>query len=132
MAPERTANVASAGGRSTSSARPASQRLAAGPAKASRVAPPLGSSRSCAIRTGDSVSRRPATSSATGADVAARNASCAATSSPAVVFGAARAIGSRTAAPRSSDESAATIAAEAAARSRRTPGAPGTTAAPSP
>ena len=132
MPPERTANVASAGGRSTCLASPASQRLAAGPAKATRVAPLLGSSRRRAIRTGDSVSRRPATSRVTGADVAARNASCAATSSSAVVVGSARAIGSRTGAPRSSDESAATMAAEAAVRSRRTPGRPGTTAAASP
>ena len=100
----------------------ASHASAAAPPMPTRVAPPLGRSRSWAIRHRASRNRVGPTVSVTGADTAVRAAAAASASRAAVTRGSSRTTGRRTGPCRSSDASASTSAAEARERSRRTPG----------
>ena len=120
--PDTTLKVASLGGRFTERRMDASHACAAAPPMPTRVAPPLGRSRSWAIRHRASRNRVGPTVSVTGAETAVRAAAAASASRAAVTLGSSRTTGRRTGPCRSSDASASTSAADARERSRRTPG----------
>ena len=120
--PDTTLKVASLGGRFTERRMDASHACAAVPPMPTLVAPPLGRSRSWAIRHRASRNRVGPTVSVTGAEIAVRAAAAASASCAAVTFGTSRTTGRRTGPCRSIDASASTSAADARERSRRTPG----------
>ena len=100
--PDTTLKVASLGGRFTERRMDASHASAAAPPMPTRVAPPLGRSRSWAIRHRASRNRVGPTVSVTGAETAVRAAAAASASRAAVTCGSSRTTGRRTGPCRSS------------------------------